>query len=172
MPHNFCLTEETAGKLGAESWGRVNPPLRREDDRKALIHAVMDGTIDAIATDHAPHSNADKEAGAAGFSAFETAFAAAFTELVAGCVIDLKRLSFLMSASPAKLIGLDTGAEGRGRILPGMRADLVIVDTENFWSVHPETFKTRGKNSPFIGMTLSGKILMTIRGGRIVFVSQ
>jgi len=174
MPHNLCLTEEVANRLGDESWGRVNPPLRYEDDRRALISAVADGTIDAIATDHAPHSNADKEAGAPGFSAFETAFAAAFTELVRGSdtavdpVMDLRKLSFLMSANPAKLVGLGD----RGRMLPGMRADLVIVDTENSWVVDPKTFKTRGKNSPFTGMKLFGKILMTIREGRVVFVSQ
>ncbi|MCL2381681.1 MAG: dihydroorotase [Treponema sp.] len=174
MPHNLCLTEDAARKLGEETWGRVNPPLRGEDDRNALIHAVADGTINAIATDHAPHSNADKEAGSPGFSAFETAFAAAFTELVrdsgaaAAPAISMKRLSSLMSASPARLIGLG-GAGGRGRILPGMRADLVIVDTESSWIVEPESFKTRGKNSPFTGLELSGKVLMTIRGGRVVF---
>ena len=173
MPHNLCLTEETAQKLGDESWGRVNPPLRHEDDCQALIRAVADGTIDAIATDHAPHSDADKEAGAPGFSAFETAFAAAFSELVRGAdngvpVIDLKRLSFLMSGNPARLIGLG-GMGGRGRVLPGMRADLVIVDTECSWLVDPAAFKTRGKNSPFAGMELFGKILMTIRSGRVVF---
>ena len=170
MPHNLCLTEDAANRLGGESWGRVNPPLRREDDRKALVRAVMDGTIDAIATDHAPHSNADKEAGAPGFSAFETAFAAAYTELVRGTgpVMDLKRLSSLMSANPARLVGL----EGRGRIFPGMRADIAIVDTEHSWKVQPETFKTKGKNSPFAGMELFGKVLMTIRGGRMVFASQ
>jgi len=167
MPHNLRLTEETANKLGAESWGRVNPPLRHDDDREALIRALADGTIDAIATDHAPHNNADKESGAPGFSAFETAFAAALTELVrgAGSKLDLKRLSSLMSANPARLVNLGD----RGRLLPGMRADLVIADTERAWFVDPETFKTRGKNSPFKGMELFGKILMTIRGGRVVF---
>jgi len=176
MPHNLCLTEETAQKLGEESWGRVNPSLRHEQDRKALVKAVMDGTIDAIATDHAPHSNADKEAGAPGFSAFETAFAAAFTELAKSVngsvpVIDLMRLSSLLSASPAKLAGL-SGHGGRGRILPGMMADLVIVDTEHSQIVDPERFKTRGKNSPFMGMELFGKVLLTLRGGRVVFASQ
>ncbi|MCL2318457.1 MAG: amidohydrolase family protein, partial [Treponema sp.] len=75
MPHNLCLTEEDARRLGDESWGRVNPPLHSEEDRKALIRALADGIIDAIATDHAPHSNADKEKGTPGFSGFETAFA-------------------------------------------------------------------------------------------------
>jgi len=136
----------------------------------------MDGTIDAIATDHAPHSIADKESGAPGFSAFETAFAAAYTELVQcgksgramAPLIDLKRLSSLMSANPARLIGLG-GKGGRGRIAPGCRADLVIVDTEAPWIVQPGLFKTKGKNSPFVNLELYGKILMTIRLGRVVF---
>ena len=179
MPHNLCLTEELAHRLGDESHGRVNPPLRHEDDRLALVRAVADGTVDAIATDHAPHSSADKAAGAPGFSALETAFAAAFTELVRGAgkvpavepVIDLRRLSSLMSANPARLIGLG-GEGGRGRILVGMRADLVIVDTESSGVVNPAEDLSKGKNSPFEGLELFGKILMTIRGGRVVFTSQ
>ena len=187
MPHNLSLTEEDAAKLGEETWGRVNPPLHLEEDRKALVQALADGTIDAIATDHAPHSRADKEAGVPGFSGFETAFAAAYTELVrlkgAGPIFDLKRLSSLMSASPARLLGFDNpppgperaglpfrnGAQKRGRILPGYRADLVIVDTDAPWIVNPEKFKTRGKNSPFAGRELFGKVLMTIHSGRVVF---
>ena len=183
MPHNLSLTEEDAEKLGGETWGRVNPPLRSDEDRKALIQALADGTIDAIATDHAPHTNADKAIGVPGFSAFETAFAAAFTELVRGNgsppSIGLKQLSSLMSARPAKLLGFGGNKHcrnssrsqdrKRGRILAGYRADLVIVDTEATWVVDPSLFKTRGKNSPFIGRRLYGKILMTLYGGRVVF---
>ena len=180
MPHNLCLTEEDARRLGDESWGRVNPPLHSEEDRKALIRALADGIIDAIATDHAPHSNADKEKGTPGFSGFETAFAAVCTELVRGGSgksgpgidpsIDLKRLSSLMSARPARLLGLE-GGQKRGRIKAGYRADLVMVDTERSWIVDPETFKTRGKNSPFNGRELFGKILLTINQGRVVYHS-
>lgn len=169
-PHNFCLTEEDAAKLGDESWGRVNPPLRTEEDRKALIKAITDGTIDAIATDHAPHTWADKEAGAPGFSGFETAFAAAYTELVGNNnAVDLKRLSFLMSANPARLLGFGEGPRKRGRLLPGYAASLVVIDANAPWTVDPSVFRTRGKNSPFTGRGLRGQILMTLRTGGIVF---
>jgi dihydroorotase len=171
MPHNLCLTEEDARKLGEKTHGRVNPPLRSEEDRKALIRALGDGTLDAIATDHAPHSQADKEAGAPGFSGFETAFAAVYTELVRNEIIDLKKLSSLMSAKPAELLGFGKGSQKRGRLLPGYRADFVIADTEAPWIVNPAEFKTRGKNSAFAGRELYGKILMTFHAGQVVFIS-
>jgi dihydroorotase len=169
MPHHLCLTEEDANKLGVKTWGRVNPPLHSEEDRQALIQALKDGTVDAIATDHAPHSAADKEAGAPGFSGFETAFAALYTELVRGGAIDLKRLSSLLSANPARLLNFENSLK-RGLLLPGYTADLTIVDTETAWVVEPEKFFSRGKNSPFAGRQLYGKILMTLRKGRVVFV--
>ena len=175
MPHHFCLTRVDAEKMGAESFGRVNPPLQTEEDRRALILAIKDGTADAIATDHAPHTAEDKAKGAPGFSGLETAFAASFTELARGQaghspVIDLKRLSFLMSANPARLIGL-AGPENsaRGRINPGCRADLAIIDTESSWIADPGYFRTRGKNSAFTGRKLFGKILLTFRGGKIIY---
>ena len=171
MPHNLCLTEKDAIAMGETSYGRVNPPLRSEEDRKALIHSVADGTIDAIATDHAPHSAAAKEAGAPGFSGFETAFAAVYTELVQNGFIDLKKLSSLMSASPARLLGLDKGPQKRGLILPGYRADIVVADTEASWIVDTSALKTRGKNSSFAGKKLYGKIIMTLHSGRVVFIS-
>ncbi|MDR1803237.1 MAG: dihydroorotase [Treponema sp.] len=208
-PHHLCLTEDNAKKLGEKTWGRVNPPLRSEEDRQALMHTlnygVVDekelgeknldrfvfppsssyseevrqalihelnyGVVDAIATDHAPHTAAGKEAGAPGFSGFETAFAAVYTELVrGGAGIDLKRLSSLMSASPAWLLGrLDGGSRKRGHLHHGCWADLVIIDPAVEWTVDPDTFKSRGKNSPFKGRKLFGKILMTLHEGRVVY---
>ena len=114
----------------------------------------------------------DKEAGAPGFSGFETAFAAVYTELVQGGVIDLQRLSSLMSACPARLLGLGEGPQKRGRLLPGFRADLVIIDPNTVQVVDPAFFKSRGKNSPFKGHNLYGKILMTLHQGRVVFISR
>jgi len=167
-PHHLCLTEDAAKKLGEKTWGHVNPPLRSEEDRHGLIHAL--NVIDAIATDHAPHTAAGKETGAPGFSGFETAFAAVYTELIrGGADIDLKRLSSLMSASPTRLLRLDGGSQGRSRLIQGDRADLVIIDPTAEWTVKPALLKTRGKNSPFKGRKLFGKVLMTLHGGRVVF---
>jgi dihydroorotase len=170
-PHHIALTEEDARVLGDESWGRVNPSLRSEEDRRAIIEAILDGTIDAIATDHAPHSEADKAGGAPGFTGLETGFAVCLTELTGDSntvdrrTIDLKRLSCLMSANPARILRF----ADRGRIAAGMRADMVIADTEVLRAVKPESFKSRGKNSPFTGRTLRGKILLTLHGGRVVY---
>jgi dihydroorotase len=153
----------------------VNPPLREEADRRAIIEALVDGTIDAIATDHAPHRAADKDRGAPGFTGLETAFSVCLTELVlggsgSGGVMDLRRLSSLMSAAPARILGLGgAGPLGRGRIAPGCRADLFVADIGAAGTVDPARFKSRGKNSPFEGRKLWGNILLTLQGGRIVF---
>jgi dihydroorotase len=168
-PHHLALTGETARRLGDESHGRVNPPLRTEADRQALVAAILDGTVDAIATDHAPHGEADKAKGAPGFSGLETAFAVCRTELVRDGRLTLSRLSGLMSAAPARILGL---GESRGRIAPGLRADLVIVDAEVPWTVDPGVFRSRGKNSPFKGRELLGRVLMTFHEGRVVYESH
>lgn len=172
-PHHIALTEEDARHLGLESHGRVNPPLRAEEDRQALIAGVLDGTIDAIATDHAPHTQAGKAGGAPGFTGLETAFGVCVTELVQEpCAahgsggISLSRLSALMSGAPARILGL---GKDRGRIAAGFRADLVIADAGAVRTVEADFFKSRGRNSPFSGREFRGIILMTIRGGRVVF---
>ncbi|MDR2029704.1 MAG: dihydroorotase [Treponema sp.] len=164
-PHHIALTEADARSLGAESLGRVNPPLRTAEDRRAIVAGVLDGTVDALATDHAPHTGADKAGGMPGFTGLETSFAVCRTELVREGGLTLSRLSSLMSAKPARLLGLTD----RGRITPGLRADLILTDPGASWKPGPESFRSRGKNSPFIGRDLSGKILLTIHQGRIVF---
>jgi dihydroorotase len=169
-PHHIALTEARARELGEETWGRVNPPLRTEEDRQAIIAALLDGTIDAIATDHAPHSGEDKARGAPGFTGLETGFSVCFTELVRNGRMNLSRLSSLMSAAPSRILGL----RDRGRIVPGARADLVIADTGTQGIVDAACVRSRGKNSPFHrtlghGMMLAGRILMTLHQGRIVF---
>jgi dihydroorotase len=162
-PHHIGATEEDAWCMGDETYGRVNPPLRSEADCEALVCALRDGVIDAIATDHAPHSDNDKASGMPGFSGLETAYTVCLSTLGPG--VDLRRLSALMSANPARILGL----EDRGRIEKGLRADLVLADTGVNWKVEPERFKSRGKCSPFAGRTLQGKILMTLNAGKIVF---
>ena len=161
-PHHIGATAEDAGRMGSESFGRVNPPLAGEGDRRAVAAAVLDGTIDAIATDHAPHTRADKAAGAPGFVGLETAFAACLTSLPG---MDMRRFSDLASASPARILGL----RDRGRIAKGLRADLVLADTRAAWKVDASRFKSRGRCTPFDGMELRGKIIMTMSKGRIVF---
>jgi dihydroorotase len=168
-PHHIACTEADARRLGDESFGRVNPPLRTEADRQALIAAILDGTIDAVATDHAPHTGGDKAAGAPGFTGLETAFAACFTHLVSAEESGgLKKLSSLMSAGPARILGLGAGPEGRGRIAAGLRADLCIAG-DVFWTVEPGLFRSRGKTSPFAGQKVRGKIMITINRGRVVY---
>jgi len=164
-PHHFACTEADAARLGLEGPGRVNPPLRAEEDRQAVIRAVEDGTADAIATDHAPHSAADKAGGSPGFVGLETAFAVCRTVLAGEAGIDYKDLSRLLSAEPARLLGLSD----RGRIAPGLRADLVLAAPDAEWTVDARTFKSRGKNTPHAGWKLRGKILATFRGGRTVY---
>ncbi|MDR1654823.1 MAG: dihydroorotase [Treponema sp.] len=169
-PHHIGCTEEDAQRLGEESSGRVNPPLRSEEDRQALVNAILDGTIDAIATDHAPHSRSDKEAGAPGFSGLETAFSLCYTELVLKNNMDLRRLSALMSAAPSGILGFGGNDPcGRGRIAPGLRADLISVDLRQKITVDPASFRSRGKNSPFTGRELRGRILVNINRGRIIY---
>jgi len=166
-PHHIGATEEDARRMGDESFGRVNPPLRSEADRQAIIAAIHDGTIDAIATDHAPHSEADKAAGSPGFSGLETAFAVCLSHLTHEMTPnkELQRLSALMSKNPAHILGL----RNRGKIAEGLRADLVIVDIQAHNKINPARFKSRGKCSPFTDKELRGKILMTLNAGKIVY---
>ncbi|MDR2766876.1 MAG: amidohydrolase family protein [Treponema sp.] len=174
-PHHLALTEADAAALGADSFGKVAPPLRSEADRRALVAAIAGGAIDAIATDHAPHTKAGKERGAPGFSGLETAFAVCHTTLAAPGsaerdTISLSRLSSLLSAAPARILGLGAaGPRGRGRIAPAYRADLCVADLDAAWTVDPAAFKSRGKNSPFAGRGLRGRIIMTLHRGGVVF---
>jgi len=169
-PHHIGATEEDARRMGDESFGRVNPPLRSEADRQAIIAAINDGTIDAIATDHAPHKEADKAAGSPGFSGLETAFTVCLSYLTHEMTSnqELQRLSALMSKNPARILGL----KDRGKIAEGLRADLVMVDIQARQKVNPAQFRSRGKCSPFAGKELRGKILMTLNAGKIVYMGD
>lgn len=159
-PHHLALVSSD------EPFNRtiVNPPLRNETDRLALIEGIRDGTIDVIATDHAPHTAEDKDAGAAGFSGFETAFAVCNTVLVSGGHISLQALSRLMSAEPARILHLH-----KGRLSPGYDADLVFVDSEEKITVDSSRFFSKGKANLFNGMQLTGTVKQVFVAGRKVF---
>ncbi|MEE3313562.1 MAG: dihydroorotase [Treponema sp.] len=160
-PHHIALNSEKADT----KFQIVNPPLRPESDRQAVIKALMDGTADVIATDHAPHTAEDKASGAPGFSGLETAFAACYTTLCLENGMNLKTLSDKMSARPAEILGLSD----RGLLDEGLLANLTIVDTEKVWTVRGEEFASKGKYTPLEGKKLTGEIQATFYRGKIVF---
>ncbi|MCI5828922.1 MAG: dihydroorotase [Spirochaetia bacterium] len=143
----------------------VNPPLRKKDDRLALIDALKKGKAFCIGTDHAPHTAEDKKNGAPGFSGIETAFAVCNTVLCRENKMSLKNLSRLMSANPAQLLGL----KNKGMLKEGFDADLVLLDAEKTWVVHEKNFASKGKFTPLEGKKLTGKVLKTFLAGRIVY---
>ena len=150
-PHHLALTGEKAPSI----FNIVNPPLREEIDRTFCIDALKNGLIDVISTDHAPHTEADKKSGAPGFSGLETAFAVCNTILVKENHFTLQKLSALMSANAARILGL----KDRGFLQEGMRADLVLVDPDKQWTVRGKDFVSKGKFTPFEGKKLSGKVI-------------
>jgi dihydroorotase len=161
-PHYFALTEEALLRSGANA--KMNPPLRTESDRQAVIAALCDGTIDVVATDHAPHTAEDKalplEDAPFGVTGIETAFAIGYTVLVRGGRLALSDLIRRMSTDPARLIGLP-----RGSLLAGASADLAVVDVEHPYTIDCGAFVSKGKNSPFDGMRVFGRTRFTMRGG-------
>jgi dihydroorotase len=161
-PHYFALTEEALLKSGTNA--KMNPPLRTESDRQAVIDALCDGTIDIIAMDHAPHTAADKalpmETAPFGVTGLEIAFAIGYTVLVRGGRLTLPDLIRRMSTDPARLIGLP-----RGSLLPGAAADLTVIDVERPYTASGADFVSKGKNCPFDGMRVFGKPRFTMRGG-------
>lgn len=155
-PHHIALTDEVNY--------RVNPPLREEEDVEALIGAIKKGYVDCIATDHAPHSKEDKEKGAPGISGIETSFSLCYSALVEKKHISLNRLSELMSKAPAEIMGLK-----KGKMQIGYDGDLVIVDLDKAYCIDVNDFESKGKNSPLQGYKVRGKVLYTIKSGRVVY---
>lgn len=143
---------------------RVNPPIREEEDIKEIIKGIKDKTVDAISTDHAPHSKEDKEKGSPGMIGLETAFSAVYTALVDTKEISLQKLSELMSYNPGKILEID-----HGEIKEGALANLVIVDLSEKYILNEEDIVSKSKNTPFLGKTLKGKVKTTIRNGKIMF---
>jgi dihydroorotase len=169
-PHYFALTEEILTGLppAMRARAKMNPPLRMEKDRRAIIEGLSDGTIDAIATDHAPHEANLKslplEEAPFGIVGLETAFAVSYTELVRGGILTLAQLLDKMSVAPSRLIGLD-----RGVIQEGAAADLVILDINGSYRIDRAKFASKGKSTPFDGREVYGKVRMTLHNGEIVY---
>jgi dihydroorotase len=165
-PHHLCLTDEAVRALDPNL--KMNPPLRSADDRAALVRALRDGTIAAVATDHAPHARHEKEvpfeAAPFGVTGLETAFAALYTNLIEPGLLKLGTLLERMSAGPARVYGLE-----RPRIAVGAPANLVLLDTAATWRVEEDAFRSRSANSWLLGQTLKGQVRLTVAAGSVVF---
>jgi len=164
-PHHIALTCDDAERAGRGTFGNVAPPLGTEEDRLAVIGALRDGTIDVIATDHAPHTADDKEDGAPGFTGLETAFPVVHTVLCGQHNFPLRQVSALMSARPAGILGL----KDRGYVRRMYNADLTVLDIEKKYRLTTENFCSRSKNSLFPGRELTGKVVFTMCNGKITY---
>jgi dihydroorotase len=164
-PHHLTLTEERV--TGRDTNAKVNPPLRTANDVEALIEALKEGAIDAIATDHAPHVNVDKQcefgSAASGISGLETALGSVLA-LVHRDEIDLATLISRLTAGPAKILGRND----IGTLKAGACGDVTVFDPNAEWVVDPTSFASKGKNTPLAGSTLKGKVMATIYRGEIV----
>lgn len=164
-PHYLTMCDED---LQEDGRFKMNPPLRAAQDRQALIEGVLDGTIDVIATDHAPHSAEEKSKGleksAMGVVGLETAFAVLNTKLVKTGIITLEKLVDMMSVRPREIFGIDGG-----EIKEGAVANLALLDVDKEWIVNPDNFVTMGRATPFEGWKLQGENLLTIYRGEIVY---
>jgi dihydroorotase len=167
-PHHLCLTDEAVRSLDPNV--KMNPPLRAESDRTALIEGLKDGTITAIATDHAPHARHEKEvpfeAAPFGVTGLETAFAAIYTRLVEPGLVPLEVVLERMSAGPARAYGLDEPC-----IAVGKQANLVLLDLSASYRISEDSFRSRSANSWLLGETVKGKVRATIADGRLVHVA-
>ncbi len=165
-PHYFTLTDEVVSSFDTNT--KVNPPLREEKDRLAILEGLKDGTLDCIVTDHAPHHADDKNVeynlAAFGISGLETSFALSYTALVKSGLISLPQLAEKMSARPAKILGLEGG-----EIAVGKSADFTAVDLNEEWTVDPAAFVSKGKNTPFAGRKVFGRVKLTVVDGEIKY---
>jgi dihydroorotase len=165
-PHHLCLTDEEVRSLDPRRF-KMNPPLRAESDRQALIAGLVDGTIDCVATDHAPHAAEEKEVpfeqAAMGVTGLETAFAALHTELVLPGTIELGLLIERMAGGAAPF-GLE-----RSALVPGSEANLALCDLGAEWAVGEDGYESRSENSWCAGRALTGRVLMTLAGGRVAY---
>jgi dihydroorotase len=165
-PHYFTLTSEALDRLGPNA--KMNPPLKTERDMEAVIEGIADGTIDIIATDHAPHTAAEKTRPTAeapfGIIGLETCFPIAYTGLVKTGILTLPQLIDRMSTRPARLIGLD-----RGIIYDNKAADIVLIDPAYEGKINSAEFRSKARNTPFDGMRVSGRVVRTLLDGETTF---
>jgi dihydroorotase len=167
-PHHLSLTEESVRAYDTNA--KMNPPLRTQEDVEAVREAVKDGTIDLVATDHAPHHYDEKEREFAdapnGIVGLETALAVIVTNLVESGQLTFSDLVNRMSCTPARLFNLPGGSLKRGAT-----ADITVFDPKIRWKVDPTTFLSKGRNTPYVGMTLVGRTACTIVAGSVVYRS-
>jgi dihydroorotase len=165
-PHHLNLTDEMCRGYNTEA--KVNPPLRTEEDVEAVTQALIDGVIDIIATDHAPHTYEEKEQefdyAPFGINGLETALGLSMRALVQTGRLTLSELIDRMSCNPARIMGLDGGT-----LRPGSPADIVVLDPDETWTVDPADFRSRSRNTPIAGWELRGRVYRTLVGGELRF---
>ncbi|MFO3716305.1 dihydroorotase [Anaerococcus cruorum] len=160
-PHHLLLANKGREEV------KVNPPIRTDEDRKTLIEMIKNGTVDAISTDHAPHSKEDKEKGAPGFIGIETAFSTCYEVLVKSGEISLNDLIKIMATNPAKLLGLN-----KGKIEPGFEADFTLIDLDESYIYKEEDIKSKAKNSLLIDQELFGKVKKVYKKGVLKYADN
>jgi dihydroorotase len=181
-PHHLTLTDETVAFSVGGGWeltydtdAKVNPPLRSADDVDACVAGLADGTIDCVATDHAPHAVIEKlcefDEAAFGISGLETAFGACM-RLVHDGRMTLPALVERLTAGPVRALGLERWASGLGSLAPGAPGDVVLVDPNAEWQVDPDAFASKGRNTPLRGATLRGAVVATVAEGRVVHETE
>ncbi|MGZ3570138.1 MAG: amidohydrolase family protein, partial [Thermodesulfobacteriota bacterium] len=164
-PHYFTLTDESLREF--DTCAKVNPPLRTSEDVEAVREGLKDGTIDVIASDHAPHASTDKEIefeyASSGITGLETSLALSL-RLVDDGVLTLGQLILRMSTNPAQILNIP-----KGTLKTGGDADITVIDPNRNWTVDRNTLLSRGKNTPFHGQAMKGRAIMTIMGGEIKY---
>ena len=167
-PHHFCLTDAVVAESGYDTNTKMNPPLRDEDDRDGLLQGLADGTVDAIASDHAPHNRIEKERefdqAPFGILGLETSVSLALDRLLHAGRVDLIRLVSLYTAGPARILNLP-----RGTLAPGAVADITVLDLDRRVQVDLGALRSKSRNCPYQGWKLRGAPVLTMVGGRIVF---
>ncbi len=177
-PHHLTLTHHAVafstngdGMMAYDTRAKVNPPLRSRDDVAACVDGLRTGVIDAVATDHAPHADYEKDCefdeAAFGISGFETAFGLCMTLVETGA-LELSTLIERLTAGPVRALGLQRVVPGIGSLADGAPGDVTVLDPEAEWTVEPERFASKGKNTPLAGRTLRGRVAATVCGGRVV----